>query len=88
MIFDVLNYIMQMSQQWMYVDEKTSHYGPKKFSLCGSGKTNGMVLCVVHVLSVRIRMITLPRTPFTPTSFGPVSCLAIIVGPNTEKERL
>jgi hypothetical protein len=51
-------------------------------------KTHGMVLCVVHAVSVRMRRITLPQESFTPTYFGPVSSLAIIVGPSMEKEGL
>jgi hypothetical protein len=51
-------------------------------------QTFGMVICVVHVLTVRIRRNTLPGKSFTPTCFGKVSCLAIIVGPSMEKEGL
>jgi hypothetical protein len=47
-----------------------------------------MVLCVVHVLTVRTRRNILPGKSFTPTCFGKVSCPAIIVGPSTEKEGL
>ena len=43
---------------------------------------------VVHVVSVRIRRITLPQKPFTSTCLRTVSCPAIIVGPSTEKEGL
>jgi hypothetical protein len=52
------------------------------------GQTFGMVLCVVYVLTVGTRRNTLPGKSFTPTGFGKVSCLAIIVGPSTEKEGL
>jgi hypothetical protein len=52
------------------------------------GQTFRMVLCVVHVLTVRIRRNTLPEKSFTPTCFRKVSCLDIIVGPSTEKEGL
>jgi hypothetical protein len=52
------------------------------------GQTFRMVLCVVYVLTVGTRRNTLPRKSFTPTGFGKVSCLAIIVGPSTEKEEL
>ena len=47
-----------------------------------------MVLFLVHVVSARIRMITLPQKPFTSTCCSPVSCPVIIVGPSTEKEGL
>src|SRR3954465_13099031 len=47
-----------------------------------------MVLSVVHVVSVGIRRNTLPQESFMATCFGSVSCLAIIVGPSTEKEGL
>jgi hypothetical protein len=40
-----------------------------------------MVLCVVHLLTVRTRRNNLPRKSFTPTYFEKVSCIAIIVGP-------
>jgi hypothetical protein len=50
------------------------------------GQTFRMVLYVVHVLTVRTRRNTLPGKSFTPTCFGKVSWLAIIVGPSTEKE--
>jgi hypothetical protein len=46
-----------------------------------------MVLLSVHVVSVRIRRITLPQGPFTSTYFNTVSCPTIIVGPSTEKLR-
>jgi hypothetical protein len=52
------------------------------------GQTFRMVLCVVHVLNVGTRRNTLPGKSFTPTCFGKVSCLAIIVRPSTEKEGL
>jgi hypothetical protein len=48
-------------------------------------QTSEMVLCLVHIVSVRLRRITLPQISFTATCFGPVSCPAIIVGPSTEK---
>jgi hypothetical protein len=48
----------------------------------------GMVLCVVHMLTVGTRRNTLPGKSFTPTCFGKVSCLAIIIGPSKEKEGL
>jgi hypothetical protein len=51
-------------------------------------QTSKMVLCLVHVVSVRIRRITLPQISFTTTCFGPVSCPAIIVGPSIKKEGL
>jgi hypothetical protein len=50
------------------------------------GQTFRMVLCVVHVLTVRTRRNTLPRKSFTPTCFENVSCPAIIIGPSTKKE--
>jgi hypothetical protein len=49
-------------------------------------QTFRMVLCVVHVLIVRTRRNTLPEKSFTLTCFGKVTCLAIIVGPSTEKD--
>jgi hypothetical protein len=52
------------------------------------GQTFRMVLCVVHVLTVRTRRNNLSGKSFTPTYFGKVSCLAIIVGPSMEKEGL
>jgi hypothetical protein len=47
-----------------------------------------MVLCLVRVLAVRIRRITLSQISFTVTCFDLVLCPAIIVGPNIEKEGL
>jgi hypothetical protein len=49
-------------------------------------QTFRMVLCVVHVLTMRTRKNALPGKSFTPTCFGKVLCLAIIVGPSTKKE--
>jgi hypothetical protein len=51
-------------------------------------QTSGMVLFVVHVVSVRIRMITLPQKSFTSTYYGSISCPIIIVEPNMDKEGL
>ena len=50
-------------------------------------RTSGMILYSVHVVSVRIRRITLTKKSFTATCFGPVSCPAIIVEPSTERLR-
>jgi hypothetical protein len=47
-----------------------------------------VALCFVHVLNVGMRRITLPQESFKATCFGPVSCLAIMFGPSTEKEGL
>jgi hypothetical protein len=47
-----------------------------------------MVLLSVHVVSVRIKRITLPQELFTSTCFSTVSCPATIVGLSTEKEGL
>jgi hypothetical protein len=49
-------------------------------------QTSGMVLCVVHVVFVEMRRITLPQRPFTSTYSGLASCLAIIVGPSMGRE--
>jgi hypothetical protein len=46
------------------------------------------VLFSIHVMSVRIRRITLPQEPFTSTCFSTVLCQAIIVGPSMKKEGL
>ena len=48
-------------------------------------QTSGMVLCVVHVVSVRMIGITLAQKSFTSTCLSPVSCPAITVGQSTEK---
>jgi hypothetical protein len=47
-----------------------------------------VALYFVHVLNVRMRRITLSQESFKATCFGPVSCLAIMFGPSTEKEGL
>src|SRR3990170_3504733 len=51
-------------------------------------QTVRMVLCIVHVLSVGIRRITLPQKPFTSTYLRRVSCHTIMFGPSMEKEGL
>ena len=48
--------------------------------------SGGMVFCVVRVLNVGMRRITLPQESFRATCFGPASCPAIMFGPCTEKE--
>jgi hypothetical protein len=46
-------------------------------------QTSGMVLCLVLMVSFRIRRITLTQISFAATCFGPVLCPAIIIGPST-----
>jgi len=51
-------------------------------------QTSRMVLFFVHVINARIRGITLPQEPYTPTCCEKASCPIIFVGPSTEKEGL
>ena len=82
-------YIMQMSRAWMYADRCSDEFikGVREF-LMWLRQTSEIILCVVHVVNVGTRRITLTKKPFTATCFGTVSCPAIMVGPSTEKEGL
>ena len=48
MVFDLLNYIMQMNRQWMYGDRRTSEYimGLHNFiDVAKANKQNGFMYC-------------------------------------------
>lgn len=63
--------------------------GVRTFLLAAeANKRGGMVLCLVHVLAVRMVTITLRQEPFTSTCLSPVSCPTIMFGPSMEKEGL
>ena len=81
--------IMQMNRQWMYGNRLSGEFttGLKDFLVVANANKQ-RVLLSVHVLTVRIRRVTLPQEKFTCTCFGTVSCQAIIVGPSMEKEGL
>ena len=81
--------IMQMNRQWMYGNRLSREFttGLKDFLVVANANKQGVLLSV-HVLSVRIRRVTLPQEMFTCICFGTVSCQAIIVGPSMEKEGL
>ena len=89
MVFDKLNYIMQMNRQWMYGDRRTGEFitGLRSFiSVAEANNQNGFMCCPCVVCqnkkdysSSKILHTHLLR---------PVSCPAIIVGPSTEKEGL
>jgi hypothetical protein len=73
----------------MYGDQRSIEFINGMHSFIGVAEANKQnVLCLVHVVSVRIRRITLPQISFIATFLGPVSCPTIIVGPSTEKEGL
>ncbi len=58
------------------------------FELWPRRTSGGMVLCVVHVLTVGMKRLTLLQESFRATCFDLVLCPAIMFGPNTEKEGL
>ena len=74
----------------MYGDRRSGAYkeGVRSFIVVARQTSGGMVLCVVHVLNVGMRRITLPQESFRATCFCPVSCPAIMFGARTEKEGL
>ena len=91
LIWSIRCCVMKMSQQWMYDDRCSPQFveGVHTFLLAAEEKTSGrMVLCLVHVLAVRMVTITLRQEPFTSTCLSPVSCPTIMFGPSTEKEGL
>src|SRR3954463_12880398 len=58
------------------------------FELWPRRTSGGMVSCVVHVLTVGMRRLTLPQESFRATCFGLVLCTTIMFGQNTKKEGL
>ena len=74
----------------MYDDRCSPEFinGVRTFLLAVRQTSERMVLCIVHVLAVRMVAITLRQEPFTSTCLSPVSCPTIMFGPSTEKEGL
>ena len=74
----------------MYDDRCSPEFinGVRTFLLAAEANKRGMVLCLVHVLAVRMVTITLRQEPFTSTCLSPVSCPTIMFGPSMEKEGL
>jgi ribosomal protein S27E len=81
---------MQMSHPWMYGDRRTIAYREGVHSFCDAAKANkhGGGFMFYPCVECRNEKITLPQESFRATCFGPVSCLAIMFGPSTEKEGL
>ena len=74
----------------MYDDRCSPEFinGVRTFLLAAEANKRADVLCLVHVLAVRMVAITLRQEPFTSTCLSPVSCPTIMFGPSTEKEGL